>query len=159
MIQMRYFFKVLANARQLLLMTKGGNGVILSSGADEIIDLRAPYDAINMCILFGARREESRKFIAGNARKVLLRAESRKTVKGAMLISSVNEITSKLSDHQKELKKLLAIPEFNAQFEIANEEDTESINEDATNNVDSHPSESAQKSSEIPESQSPLDCS
>ncbi|KHN71558.1 Ribonuclease P protein subunit p30 [Toxocara canis] len=57
--------QVLTNARQLLLITRGGRGVILASGAEEIIDLRAPYDAANLSILFGGRPEDSRKFVAG----------------------------------------------------------------------------------------------
>lgn len=56
---------MLTNARQLLLVTKGGRGVVLASGAEEIIDLRAPYDAANLSILFGGRPEDSRKFLAG----------------------------------------------------------------------------------------------
>ena len=48
-----------------MLATRGGRGVILASGADEMIDLRGPFDAANLAILFGIRPEEARKFVSG----------------------------------------------------------------------------------------------
>nr|CAD2162290.1 unnamed protein product [Meloidogyne enterolobii] len=74
----RQFFSC---ARKLIEITRGGNGVILSSGADEPISLRAPYDVGNLSTLFGLPLMSGRKLISENAQNVLLRARHAKQSK------------------------------------------------------------------------------
>lgn len=50
----------------LMEVTRGGRGVVLSSGSDEIITIRAPFDVSNLCTLFGVDSRHGRKFVAGN---------------------------------------------------------------------------------------------
>ncbi len=57
--------KFFTNGRSLMEITRGGRGVILSSGADDIISMRAPYDVMNLCTLFGVNHRDGRKFVAG----------------------------------------------------------------------------------------------
>lgn len=57
--------KVLINGRKLLSSTSNGRGIILSSGASSMMNIRAPYDAANLMVLFGIRPEDARKFISG----------------------------------------------------------------------------------------------
>lgn len=47
------------------MSAKNGNGVIIASGAETMIDIRAPYDAANISVLFGIAPGFGRKFVAG----------------------------------------------------------------------------------------------
>lgn len=49
----------------LMEVTRGGRGVVLSSGAEDIISIRAPFDIANLCALFGVDPCHCRKFVAG----------------------------------------------------------------------------------------------
>ncbi|KHN80931.1 Fumarylacetoacetase [Toxocara canis] len=53
-----------------------------------------------------------------NAKKALLRAESRKTLKGAMVVTSAEDIPSHLVNRKSELERLMSVPEFRAQLEV-----------------------------------------
>jgi len=111
----RQFF---SNARSLIENTRGGCGVVLSSGAEELISIRAPYDTCNMCTLFGLEPKQGRKFVSGNAKDVLLRAQARKTIRGAMHVSAdLHSIPSASGRPSEEtLQSLSQIPEFQAQM-------------------------------------------
>ncbi|VDN92837.1 unnamed protein product [Brugia pahangi] len=114
--------EVLVNGRQLLMSTKDGDGVIIASGAERMIDIRAPYDAANISVLFGIRPGLARKFVAGNAKKTLLRAESRKTLKGGLLIQNKEDLPKNLTVRLNVIEKIMRIPEFRAQLEIVEDE-------------------------------------
>uniref|UniRef100_A0A8R1XS47 Uncharacterized protein n=1 Tax=Onchocerca volvulus TaxID=6282 RepID=A0A8R1XS47_ONCVO len=122
--------EVLTNGRQLLMSTKGGDGVVIASGAERMIDIRAPYDAANISVLFGTRPEFARKFIAGNAKKTLLRAESRKTLKGGVLVRSKEDLPKNLIVRLNVIEKIMKIPEFRAQLEIVKGEIGEKTKKD-----------------------------
>ncbi|KAF7638599.1 hypothetical protein Mgra_00001977 [Meloidogyne graminicola] len=81
-------------ARKLMEITRGGNGIVLSSGADELITLRAPYDVGNLSTLFGLSPESGRKLISENTQDILLRAQTRKTIKGAIHATNISTKTS-----------------------------------------------------------------
>ncbi|MCP9265124.1 Ribonuclease P protein subunit p30 [Dirofilaria immitis] len=100
--------EVLTNGRQLLMSTKRGDGVVIASGAERMIDIRAPYDAANISVLFG------------NAKKTLLRAESRKTLKSGVLVRSKEDLPKNLIVRLNVIEKIMRIPEFRAQLEIEN---------------------------------------
>ncbi|KAK6750742.1 hypothetical protein RB195_002609 [Necator americanus] len=70
-----------------------GRGVVVSSGASSMYELRAPVDVMNMSILWGIQGDHARLAISGNAKQILLRAEARRTVRGALHVSPL-EITS-----------------------------------------------------------------
>lgn len=55
----------MTNARQLMEITRGGRGVVLSSGAEDMLGIRGPFDAANMATLFGRHAKEGRKLVAG----------------------------------------------------------------------------------------------
>lgn len=82
----RQFF---AQARKLMEITGNGRGVVLSSGAEDMISLRGPYDVSNLCSLFGLPPKCGRKFVSSNARDVLLRAQTRRTIKGAIHVADL----------------------------------------------------------------------
>lgn len=49
----------------LMEITRGGRGVVISSGAEDVIAVRAPFDVANLCILFGLDPRHGRKFVSG----------------------------------------------------------------------------------------------
>ncbi|KAK0405621.1 hypothetical protein QR680_018092 [Steinernema hermaphroditum] len=108
------------NGRILMNMTRGGRGVIMGSGAEDVISIRAPYDVANMSLLFGAKPSDGRKFVAENARQILLRAESKKTVRGAIHVATMDNVPDALNDAAKgtALDRLKEVPEFAAQLKI-----------------------------------------
>lgn len=83
----RQFF---ANARQLMEVSRRGKGIVLSSGAEDLLGLRGPFDAANLCVLFGLSSKDGRKFVSANAKHVLLRCQSRKTLKMAIHVTKLN---------------------------------------------------------------------
>ncbi|VDO58213.1 unnamed protein product [Haemonchus placei] len=105
-----------------------GRGVILSSGATSMCELRAPVDVMNMAVLWGVTGADARLLISGNAKQVLLRAEARRTVGGALHVAPVEtrveedgqktidvSIPACRSTHADALQRLLKVKEFRAQ--------------------------------------------
>uniref|UniRef100_A0A7I5EBV8 Ribonuclease P protein subunit p30 n=1 Tax=Haemonchus contortus TaxID=6289 RepID=A0A7I5EBV8_HAECO len=108
-----------------------GRGVILSSGASSMCELRAPVDVMNMAVLWGVTGADARLLISGNAKQVLLRAEARRTVGGALHVAPVEtrvdedgqktldvSIPACRSTHADALQRLLKVKEFRAQVEV-----------------------------------------
>ncbi|MFH4973637.1 hypothetical protein AB6A40_000346 [Gnathostoma spinigerum] len=110
--------QVFSNGRLLLRAIGKGKGVVLGSGAEEMIDIRAPYDAANLSVLFGFQPQNSRQFVSANARRMLLRAQSRRTIKGAMVVTDPEKIPTTLVHRKSALEKLLSVPEFRTQVEV-----------------------------------------
>ncbi|CAK5069053.1 unnamed protein product [Meloidogyne enterolobii] len=110
----RQFFSC---ARKLIEITRGGNGVI---------SLRAPYDVGNLSTLFGLPLMSGRKLISENAQNVLLRAQTRKTIKGAIHVTNFSTespvIPSATGQNSAQvLKQLSKIEEFKAEMNEINE--------------------------------------
>jgi len=95
------------------------DGLIFSSRATRPIELRAPFDAANMALLFGLNSEEGRRAVGTNAKRLLLRAETKKkTMKGVMAVEDVDKISNRGL-----LEKLSKIPEFRVEIEKVPVED------------------------------------
>lgn len=73
----RYLF---SNLLSMLRLSRGRN-LILSSGAAKEMELRAPWDVINLGVLCGIEPPLSKASVSAHARAVLLHAEARKTMK------------------------------------------------------------------------------
>ncbi|KAK6030940.1 hypothetical protein OSTOST_02914, partial [Ostertagia ostertagi] len=80
-------------------------GIIMSSGALSMCELRAPVDVMNMAVLWGVTGADARLLTSGNAEQVLLRAEARRTVGGALHVASVQ--TRIDEDDQKTVDRIL----------------------------------------------------
>jgi ribonuclease P/MRP protein subunit RPP1 len=110
----RQFF---INGGALVRISSKGRGIVLSSGAESIAWLRGPYDVANMCTLFGMQSNRGSKLVSDNCCHLLLRAQSRRTIKGAIHIAPIEEAPTpsniKREDH---LAALSAIPEFREQM-------------------------------------------
>lgn len=57
----------LSNARCLMGVTKNGEGIVISSGAENILQIRAPYDVANMSALFSVDSMIGRKFVSSKS--------------------------------------------------------------------------------------------
>lgn len=56
--------------------------VIISSGTEQPLELRGPYDIANLALLFGLSEVDAKDAVSSTCRSVLLHAESRKTACG-----------------------------------------------------------------------------
>ena len=66
-----------ANAQALLRASRGGRGVVISSGARSALGLRAPGDAINLAVVWGMRPDAAADAVGETARKALAAARLR----------------------------------------------------------------------------------
>ncbi|XP_070783249.1 ribonuclease P protein subunit p30 [Enoplosus armatus] len=71
----------IANAVSLMESCKGKN-VILSSAAEQPLELRGPYDITNLGLLFGLSDGDAKEAVSSTCRSVVLHAETRKTASG-----------------------------------------------------------------------------
>ncbi|TPX46251.1 hypothetical protein SeMB42_g02864 [Synchytrium endobioticum] len=73
---------LIGNAANLIRATRGQN-IIVSSNAACAMDLRAPYDVINLCTLFGLDGAAGKRAISAHPRAVVYHAATRRqTFKG-----------------------------------------------------------------------------
>ena len=80
---------IITNALELTRVSKGRN-VVISSGAERTIELRGPYDLINLGILFGLKPDQSKAAVSKNIRSIIYHAQARnKTVKGVVSLEKM----------------------------------------------------------------------
>ncbi|GMH44352.1 hypothetical protein BSKO_12286 [Bryopsis sp. KO-2023] len=78
-----------SGARKFYDWTRGKN-LIVSSGADDRMELRAPYDVINLTTFLGLKEKHAKESISHRCAEIVRNAQSRKTMfKGAVLIESI----------------------------------------------------------------------
>lgn len=83
---------IVANAQQLLRLTRGRN-IVLSSGALRPMDLRGPHDVANLGIsLLGMSHECAHKAVGSNLANVLMRAQLRR--RGGLKVESLGDGSS-----------------------------------------------------------------
>ncbi|KRX98799.1 Ribonuclease P protein subunit p30 [Trichinella pseudospiralis] len=91
-------------------------GIILTSRATRPMEMRAPYDVINISHLFGMKTNESRATITVNPQQLLLAVENNKSKPrdqdANLSLETISNVRFEL------LKKLSQVPEFNVQMEI-----------------------------------------
>ncbi|CAJ0585695.1 unnamed protein product, partial [Mesorhabditis spiculigera] len=107
---------VLANGRSLF-HSLANKGIIFASGARDVIDIRGPYDAMNMLTLFGIKPSIAKTYLSAFQRLCLLRCESKHSVKGAVAVHSLDNVPSSALAPKCALQRLLQVPEFRAQIE------------------------------------------
>ena len=79
-----------------LRLTKGKN-VILASGAEKPIDLRGPYDVINLGLLLGFNESIARKAISDNCRSALVHPQAQNaTAKGVVSARTVDKLKTEI---------------------------------------------------------------
>ncbi|XP_075996916.1 ribonuclease P protein subunit p30 isoform X2 [Genypterus blacodes] len=65
-----------------LMETCKGKNVILSSAAEQPLELRGPYDITNLGLLFAMSDSDAKESVSSTCRSVVLHAETRKTASG-----------------------------------------------------------------------------
>lgn len=71
----------IANAINLVDVCKGKN-VILTSGVENPLELRGPYDIANLGLVFGLSEGDAKAAVSTNCRSVILHGETRMTALG-----------------------------------------------------------------------------
>jgi len=79
---------LISTALDLVVFAKGKN-IIVSSGAENELDFRGPYDIINLGLLFNFKEEQSKAAVTKNCRAVLFRAEARKGTERSVISGKV----------------------------------------------------------------------
>ncbi|XP_074484669.1 ribonuclease P protein subunit p30 [Sebastes fasciatus] len=87
----------IANAISLMDTCRGKN-VILSSAAEQPMELRGPYDITNLGLLFGLSDGDSKEAVSSTCRSVLLHAETRRTASGIISTRRNSTETSPSAD-------------------------------------------------------------
>ncbi|XP_037133259.1 ribonuclease P protein subunit p30 isoform X1 [Syngnathus acus] len=73
----------IANAVNLAQACRGKN-VLVTSAATKLLELRGPYDIINLCSLLGLSDDDAKRSVSCICRSLLLHAETRKTASGVV---------------------------------------------------------------------------
>lgn len=60
--------------------------IVITSGAARQIELRSPYEVANLGLLFGLSEEQAKCAMAGNCKKLLIRATGRRHNKAVMVV-------------------------------------------------------------------------
>ncbi|UMM27714.1 hypothetical protein L5515_010889 [Caenorhabditis briggsae] len=94
----------LFNGRVLIRSLKSKN-VIISSGAETMLDLRSPVDVMNMSLLWGVANNEARKMISGFPKNLLLQAECRGTGNGDVCSMKLSEAEKMAGNNEEEEKE------------------------------------------------------
>uniref|UniRef100_A0A1I7T5B7 Ribonuclease P protein subunit p30 n=1 Tax=Caenorhabditis tropicalis TaxID=1561998 RepID=A0A1I7T5B7_9PELO len=91
----------LFNGRILIRSLKSKN-IIMSSGAETMLDLRSPVDVMNMSLLWGVANNEARKMISGFPKNLLLQAECRGTGNGDVCSMKLSEAEKLAGEEDKD---------------------------------------------------------
>eukprot|EP00112_Aurelia_sp_Birch-Aquarium-sp1_P026067 Seg900.8 transcript_id=Seg900.8/GoldUCD/mRNA.D3Y31 product="putative ribonuclease P protein subunit 3" protein_id=Seg900.8/GoldUCD/D3Y31 len=102
---------VLANGISLVKRSKG-RGVIISSNAENFMEIRGPNDVSNLGVMFGLKEAKSKLAISKNCHDVILHAYSRKHT--AKCVITMRKVGQPLSNIETVVKN-----------EIENENETE----------------------------------
>ncbi|XP_077992811.1 ribonuclease P protein subunit p30-like [Glandiceps talaboti] len=122
---------IISNALRLQFMCKGKN-IILSSDAENAMELRGPYDIANLGFLFGLNEAQSKDAVSMNCRSVLLHAETRRnTAKAALSVTKVMDVAEKHMWKVRENRA--ALPNIGNQ-----DEDSDTSSDDSDDDDNAH---------------------
>ena len=80
------------NARLLVQKTNRGEGIILSSAGDNIMDFRSPHDVANLAELFNLKGPSCFDAVGKNSQKAVVHSQTRKeTFKGCFILEEITE--------------------------------------------------------------------
>ena len=77
--------QIFTNAQALTRETRG-RGIVLSSGARTAIELRGPYDVVNLGTFLGLTEQQAHAAVGKNAVAVVEHARKRKSYRGTLSI-------------------------------------------------------------------------
>jgi len=88
----------------LVRATKGKN-IILSSDAQKVMELRGPYDVVNLGNLFGMSPDKAKASISKLCQSVVIHAETRKTYRGMLKVEGIPNLAPSTSHNKKKESK------------------------------------------------------
>jgi len=88
----------------LVRITKGKN-IILSSDAQKVMELRGPYDVVNLGNLFGMSPDKAKASISKLCQSVVIHAETRKTYRGMLKVEGISNLAPASSSNKKKESK------------------------------------------------------
>eukprot|EP00601_Ochromonadales_sp_CCMP2298_P011909 CAMPEP_0173266280 /NCGR_PEP_ID=MMETSP1142-20121109/29074_1 /TAXON_ID=483371 /ORGANISM="non described non described, Strain CCMP2298" /LENGTH=361 /DNA_ID=CAMNT_0014202175 /DNA_START=9 /DNA_END=1096 /DNA_ORIENTATION=- len=92
--------KDMLSGTRILVQFLRGRNIILSSGADCILQLRGPHDIINIGQMLNLSREQAERAISSNCEQLLMHAKARRLRQIPVEILSVQDVQERwLSDH------------------------------------------------------------
>jgi ribonuclease P/MRP protein subunit RPP1 len=92
--------QLLSNANAIVRASRG-RGLLITSSATQAMGLRSPYDVINLATFWGLSQERGREAMAENARKVLVKAQTRTGVhKGVLRMLTMPQETPSATNPQ-----------------------------------------------------------
>lgn len=100
----------------------------MSSRCQSAIDLRGPFDAANLGILFGAPSNKSMRMLRENCIDLLRHSQTRRTLKGVLHHLPLKNVKS------QSLDRLLKVPEFRVEIEKIRSDEVDSSSSSATKN-------------------------
>lgn len=112
------------NAQALLRASRGGRGVIISSGARSALGIRAPGDAINLAVVWGMKPDAAADAVGETVRKTLAAARIRsKSYRGVVEVVYGGEkpepVSKKLAVHGTQGKRKALAGEDDAESPAA----------------------------------------
>lgn len=78
---------------QFLISRTGGKNLILSSEGQSPIDLRGPYDVINLGFLFSLETASAKRAITVNPENCIIHGQTRKSIGAVLEISPMKDLT------------------------------------------------------------------
>lgn len=72
--------------------------IIITSGAENYMQVRDVHDVINLGFILGLNSNESLEAVRNNTRRLILKAEGRRCGKHYMIINTLNETDNKMSE-------------------------------------------------------------
>lgn len=92
---------LISNAMTLVRATKGKN-IIISSEAKVALDIRGPYDIMNLGTLFGMPFDVSKRTVSSRCDSALVHGETRKTHKGVLKSAKIRDSANAASSKAEE---------------------------------------------------------
>ncbi|KAL8621275.1 hypothetical protein ACOMHN_008100 [Nucella lapillus] len=87
-----YRQNTISAALKLCSICKGKN-IIISSGCEKVMELRGPYEIMNLGLLFGLTSPQSKDAVSKNCRAVLKHAEARKIAKSVVSVVKSSQLS------------------------------------------------------------------
>ncbi|KAI8827043.1 RNase P subunit p30-domain-containing protein [Fimicolochytrium jonesii] len=85
---------LISHAAALVQATKGKN-ILITSEAQKAMEIRGPYDVINLATIFGMTREQAKNALDANCRAVVLHAATRRqTHRGVLSMESAASLSA-----------------------------------------------------------------
>ncbi|GAB7363836.1 hypothetical protein MBLNU230_g4401t1 [Neophaeotheca triangularis] len=70
---------LISNATQIIRATRGGRGLLLSSGATGAVSLRGPWDVVNLAAVWGLGQERGYEAVSKEARSIVVTSALKRT--------------------------------------------------------------------------------